>query len=71
MMTVLIQEGQIEFERFDKFWQGAGMDLSDSEELKSLCKKAFPMDLWYNEMNENPKRHAFLQRLLQSYGICP
>lgn len=71
IMTLLIVEGQIEFERFDQFLQEAGLDFSDPEELKTLSKIAFPTDHWYEVMRENPRRYCFLQDYLSSFGICP
>lgn len=71
MMLILIEEGQTEFERFDKFWQDAGLDFSDPKEITRLTKKAFPRDQWQDLLQEEPHRYFKLQAILASYGIYP
>lgn len=71
MMIIIIEDGQIEFEMFDTFWQDTGLDLSDTKELKKLTKKAFPIEKWQDLREEDPHRYLRLRDLLESYGISP
>lgn len=71
MMTLLIVHGEARFERFDAFWQDAGLDMSDPAELQQLCREKFPYDHWYEVMNENTARYFGLLEILHSYGIRP
>lgn len=71
MMTLLIVHGEARFDRFDAFWQDAGLDMSDPAELQQLCRENFPYDHWYEVMNENTARYFGLLEILHSYGIRP
>lgn len=71
MMSVLITEGEREFNEFDRFWQDVRLEFSDREEKKQLSKAVFPLDEWYQLAGENYHRYLYLQNFLSSYGIYP